>query len=101
MTRSWYPRDRTAWGDAPNAQTAARRLVSVMGVGYSTLSALVTMIANERSDDGFTPLARSQGAGLQTARLSVSAVIPKRHMHARTVVSGTAIVRKSLKTGKS
>ena len=97
VARSWYPRDPTVRGDTPDAQTAARRLVSVIAIDYLTFSALATIIATERSDDGFTPFVRSQGAGLPTARLSVSAVMPGRRMRARTVVSGTVIVRQSLK----
>ena len=101
VTRSWYPRVRTARGDAPNAQIAARRLLSVIALDYLTLSALATIIATERSDDGFTPLARSYGAGLTTARLSVSAVMPGRRMRARTVVSGTVIARRVRSTDAS
>ena len=49
--------------------------------------------ANERSEGGCTCGARSSGAAESLKRLTMSVVMPGRHMRARTAAQGAVIVR--------
>ena len=98
---SRYPRDRTSSGDCLSAQTTVACPGIAFEINYLTISALVTFIANECSDDTFTPGARSEDAERWISHCTVSAVMPRRSIHARIVTSGNVIARQGRATDAS
>ena len=93
VPKSKHPYHGTSRGGHHNDQTTAARLEHVLESDSRTLSTLATIIANERSECGFTPGTQSSGAVASLMRLDMSEVISGRHMCARTVASGAVIVR--------
>jgi hypothetical protein len=65
----------------------------VLEIKFSALSALVSIVENERSGAGFTPLTRSDGALLPIWRLGPPSTVPGRRVRARTATSSTVIAR--------
>ena len=94
VPRSRYPRDRTAPAAAPDAQTATTRPATVLEINYSALSALVSIVENEHSGAGFTPLTRSDGALLPSWRLYSLTTMAGRRVSARTATSGAVTARR-------
>ena len=101
VPRSKHPRDRTSRGNCSSVHRTSGCLAVALQVDSQTFSALVTMVANGRLDDGFTPTTRSEGHAWSAMRPSVPVVTPGRRMRARSVASGTVIARRGRSTDGS
>ena len=101
VPKAKHPDHCTSRGGHLNDQTTAGRLEHVLESDSWTFSTLATIIANERSEGGFTPGARSDGEVASLTRSAMSEMMSGRHMRARTAAYGAVIVRRDRKTSYS